>query len=195
MAEPNPAEKGHQFHFEVDIQGAHRAADGPYVDEEQPAGLPFRTTVRAWNLRDACFAAAALALSDWTQPDENGPGSFELLDAAAERGHDAMFEGTLAESGIERDLWHQVVLAVLADPRLLPHWARAARNDADNWHRQCLALDEELQRTRRERDQARTEANVLRCRVDDAVSWIDEPDDASPTVQLAKIEHALRGPR
>ena len=46
-----------------------------------------------------------------------------------------------------------------------------------------------------ERDQARTVANVLRCRIDDAVSWLDEPDDASPAVQLAKIEHALRGPR
>jgi len=46
-----------------------------------------------------------------------------------------------------------------------------------------------------ERDQARTVAGVLRCRIDDAVSWIDEADDASPAVQLAKIEHALRGPR
>lgn len=46
-----------------------------------------------------------------------------------------------------------------------------------------------------ERDQARTVANVLRGRLDDAVSWIDEPDDASPAVQLAKIDAALRGPR
>lgn len=46
-----------------------------------------------------------------------------------------------------------------------------------------------------ERNQERTVANVLRCRIDDAVSWLDEPDDASTAVQLAKIEAALRGPR
>ena len=147
MAEPGP-EQGHQFHFEVDIQGAHRSADGLYVDEEQPAGLPFRVTVRAWNLRDACLAAAALALGGWTQPDENGAGSFELLNAAAERAHEAMHDCELAPDGIERELWQKVVLAVLADPRLLPAWARGARVDADTWRRACSSLDGELQALR-----------------------------------------------
>lgn len=80
--------------------------------------------------------------------------TFDLLDAAAERGHDAMFEGQLPADGIERDLWHQVVLAVLDDPQLLPAWARAARADADTWHRAANDLDAELQRTRKEHDLA-----------------------------------------
>ncbi|GAB3156445.1 hypothetical protein GCM10027258_62890 [Amycolatopsis stemonae] len=145
----NPAD-GHQFHFSVDIQGAYRVGDGPYVDADQPAGLPFTVTVRAWNLRDACLAAAGLALGGWTAPDETTLSTFELLDAAAERGHNAMFEGDLPAEGIERDLWHKVVLAVLDDPRLLPHWARAARVDADNWHRQCTSLDAQLEEKGRE---------------------------------------------
>lgn len=154
MTEPAGPEQGHQFHFEVDIQGAHRSADGPYVDEERPAGLPFRVTVRAWNLRDACLAAAELALGGWTPPDENGATTFDLLNAAAERAHEAMHDCELAPDGIERELWQKVVLAVLDDPELLPAWARGARVDADTWRRACSDLDEELQRTRKERDLA-----------------------------------------
>jgi len=190
VAEPNLAENGHQFHFEVDVQGAHRSADGPYVDEERPAGLPFRVTVRAWNLRDACLAAAKLALGGWTQPDENGPGSFELVDAAAERGHNAMFEGELAADGIERDLWRQVVLAVLADPRLLPHWARAARVDADNWHRQCNNLDIELERLRAQLRQLEEHcADVVRRRSDLAME-LDKRSDERDERQ-ARIDRVL----
>lgn len=158
MTELAGPEQGHQFHFEVDIQGAHRSADGPYVDEEQPAGLPFRVTVRAWNLRDACLAAAELALSGWTQPDENGAGSFDLLNAAAERAHEAMHDCELAPDGIERELWQKVVLAVLDDPRLLPAWARGARVDADTWRRACSDLDAELQCTRKDRDRYKAQA-------------------------------------
>ncbi|MGW4525153.1 hypothetical protein [Amycolatopsis sp. NPDC004378] len=183
MAEPNPAENGHQFHFTVDIQGAHRVGDGPYVDEEQPAGLPFTVTVRAWNLRDACIAAAALSLADWTQPDENGAGSFELLDAAAERGHNAMFEGELAADGIERDLWHKVVLAVLADPQLLSHWARAARIDADNWHRQCRDLDAELEEWR-STAKSGTRAGWVLSRVREALGT---PDGRAVSVHAAEV--------
>lgn len=77
--------------------------------------------------------------------------------------------------------------------------ARAERNEAmvnGARHRENHGLcDEAVKKLAAERDQARTVANVLRCRVDDAVSWLDEPDDASPAVQLAKIEAALRGPR
>ena len=77
--------------------------------------------------------------------------------------------------------------------------ARAQRNEAmENGvrHRENHgACDEAVERLQGERDQARTVASVLRCRIDDAVSWLDEPDDASPAVQLAKIDAALRGPR
>lgn len=50
----------------------------------------------------------------------------ELIDQAAERGHDAMFEGSLSD-GIERALWHQVVRAILATPGLLADTGWEAR--------------------------------------------------------------------
>lgn len=46
------------------------------------------------------------------------------LDAAADRAHNAYFEGELAESGIERELWRNVVRAV----RLAPQHPRGSDN-------------------------------------------------------------------
>lgn len=93
-------------------------------------------------------AARAHIAAGHPMPQPVKADTFELLDAAAERGHNAMFEGDLPAEGIERELWHKVVLAVLDDPQLLPHWARAARVDAETWRRQCSTLDGELEKLR-----------------------------------------------
>lgn len=53
-----------------------------------------------------------------SQPDRPAA-SGDTLDRAAEAGHDALFDGALAESGIERELWRNVVRAVAATPGLL----------------------------------------------------------------------------
>lgn len=38
-------------------------------------------------------------------------------------------------------------------------------------------------------------ANERRCRIEEALTWIDDPDDASHELQLAKIRECLEGPR
>jgi hypothetical protein len=59
-------EDGHQFHFSVCVQGAHRGADGLYHDESEPVEYePFTLTVRAWNLAAACRRAAETPLAEW----------------------------------------------------------------------------------------------------------------------------------
>lgn len=59
-------EEGHQFHFSVCVQGAHRDPEGIYRDEPEPVEYdPFTLTVRAWNLSAACERAAATPLSAW----------------------------------------------------------------------------------------------------------------------------------
>jgi len=57
--------------------------------------------------------------------------TFELLDAAAKRGHSAMTNGELPAEGDERDLWHKVALAILNDPNLLPACVHAAEVRAE----------------------------------------------------------------
>lgn len=102
----------------------------------------------------------AAAVSDWLadaarnweaagHPMPVPPTVADLLDPAAENGHDAMFEGELPAEGIERELWHKVVLAVLDTPGLLPAKAAAARADAQIWRRACddLAADNERLKT------------------------------------------------
>lgn len=46
----------------------------------------------------------------------------ESLDQAADRAHAAMFEGELAAEGIERELWRNVVRAVLRTPAIMADW-------------------------------------------------------------------------
>lgn len=53
----------HLFHFSVTVQGAH--AD--YVGE------PFRLTVEAWSLSEACARAAEVPFPDWAMPPEEPP--------------------------------------------------------------------------------------------------------------------------
>lgn len=65
MAEPSPAENGHQFHFAVYTQASVAVVGGPHTDATEPDPDPFRATVRAWNLRDACRAAADVPLHRW----------------------------------------------------------------------------------------------------------------------------------
>ena len=61
--EPPP---GHQFHFQVCIQGQHRVGDGPRIDEPEPTEYtPFRLTVRASSLTEACRKAADTPLHKW----------------------------------------------------------------------------------------------------------------------------------
>lgn len=152
MAEQPGPEQGHQFHFTVQLQASVAVVDGPHTDlpAPLPGAEPFTVTVRAWNLRDACRAAAELALNDWAHGDDQLPSTYDLLNAAAERAYQAMHDCELAAGGIERDLWQKVVLAVLADPSLLPAWARGARADADTWRRACSDLDAELEEWRAE---------------------------------------------
>lgn len=64
------AEDGHQFHFSVTSQGSYAVGDGPHEDSEY-IGEPFRLTVRAWSLREACEKAAAVSLAEWVQPEED----------------------------------------------------------------------------------------------------------------------------
>lgn len=81
---------GHQFHFALQVQGSHRFRDGPYTDEPAPlpSTEPFRATVRAWNLRDACTAAALLPLNEWVHEDDDasplrqGEGEPEVVEQA-----------------------------------------------------------------------------------------------------------------
>lgn len=62
---------GHQFHFAVRVQGSSAVVGGPHVDDGQPAEDPFQVTVRAWNLRDACRAAAEIPLGQWSLDGKN----------------------------------------------------------------------------------------------------------------------------
>lgn len=68
---PGPSD-GHQFHFAVTVQGSYRIEGDPtYYDcEPDPAAEPFRLTVRAWNLVDACRVAAEVPFPQWTHPCE-----------------------------------------------------------------------------------------------------------------------------
>lgn len=58
-------EDGHQFHFTVYLQASTGVVGGPLADVEEIPSEAFRVTVRAWNLRDACLAAAELQLNSW----------------------------------------------------------------------------------------------------------------------------------
>jgi hypothetical protein len=63
-------EDGHQFHFAVRVQGSSAVVGEPHVDAEEPGEDAFRVTVRAWNLRDACQAAAVIPLGQWSLDGE-----------------------------------------------------------------------------------------------------------------------------
>lgn len=70
-ADPGPA-AGHQFHFAVTVQGAYQVEGDPahYDCEPDPDAQPFRLTVRAANLVDACRKAAQVPFPQWTHPGE-----------------------------------------------------------------------------------------------------------------------------
>lgn len=67
---------GHQFHFVVTVQGSYQVVgdprivgDVPYRDcAPDPSAEPFRLTVRAWSLVEACAIAAQTPLPQWTCP-------------------------------------------------------------------------------------------------------------------------------
>jgi hypothetical protein len=71
-----------------------------------------------------------------------------LIDQAAERAHEAMHDCQLAEGGIERDLWRQVVRAVLETPGLMITAEDIERMVKDAMERTAAALrvhfDQEL---------------------------------------------------
>lgn len=73
---PEPAhvegpEDGHQFHFEVKVQGSYGITGDPkHYDADLFPGPGFQLTVRAWSLQEACAKAAQVPLPDWTMPDE-----------------------------------------------------------------------------------------------------------------------------
>jgi hypothetical protein len=65
------ARLGHQFHFQVMVQGAYRGTDGFYHDGAEPVEYePFTLTVRAWDLPTACRRAAETPLADWKHAGE-----------------------------------------------------------------------------------------------------------------------------
>jgi hypothetical protein len=69
--ESGDARHGHQFHFQVCVQGAYRGTDGLYHDSAEPVEYhPFTLTVRAWDLAAACRRAAETPLAEWTQGGE-----------------------------------------------------------------------------------------------------------------------------
>lgn len=61
--QPPDADRRHRFEFAVTVQGA----DADWVGE------PFRLTVRAWSLAEACGTAMVTPLHEWTQPAEEDP--------------------------------------------------------------------------------------------------------------------------
>lgn len=68
------ARRGHQFHFQVMVQGAYRGADGLYHDEVEPVEYdPFTLTVRAWSLAAACRRAAETPLDQWEHAGREEP--------------------------------------------------------------------------------------------------------------------------
>lgn len=81
------------------------------------------------------------------------PLSPDLIDQAAERGHDAMFEGTLP-NGIERALWHQVVRAILSTPGLF--------TDPEAKYRAQMLAEEARDAAFAERDQLLTLVRSVR---------------------------------
>lgn len=64
------ADDGHQFHFAVSIQGSSAVVGEPHRDVDW-IGEPFKLTVRAWSLSEACAKAAAVPLPGWTLPDDD----------------------------------------------------------------------------------------------------------------------------
>lgn len=52
----------HLFHFSVTVQGPL---------DEWIGGEPFKLTVRAWNLPEACARAAEVPFPEWTMPPED----------------------------------------------------------------------------------------------------------------------------
>lgn len=50
----------HYFHFDVTVQGPHADCTGE----------PFKLTVRAYNLQEACARAAEVPFPEWTMPPE-----------------------------------------------------------------------------------------------------------------------------
>jgi hypothetical protein len=64
-------EDGHQFHFSVRPQGSYRITGETGYADSGEIGEPFRITVRAWNLRDACLVAAQAAMADWAHINED----------------------------------------------------------------------------------------------------------------------------
>jgi hypothetical protein len=65
------ARNGHQFHFQVCVQGSYRVGDGPYQDAPEPEEYePFTLTVRARNLAAACRKAAETPLAKWKHAGE-----------------------------------------------------------------------------------------------------------------------------
>lgn len=81
------ARLGHQFHFQVMIQGAHRNTEGLYVDAPEPEEYdPFTLTVRAWNLQAACRKAAETPLAKWKHDgEEMGARPWRLADLSDDR--------------------------------------------------------------------------------------------------------------
>lgn len=65
---PTAQEEGepHLFHFFVTVQG--------HLDNW--TGEPFKLTVRAWNLQEACARAAEVPLPEWTMPPEDDAPAF-----------------------------------------------------------------------------------------------------------------------
>jgi len=165
--------------------GVHHYEDSRVIDLTPLHLVPDHVTTQ-WGLRSGnapvvhpCSENAAsygARMTDQTETAGAEPvvtNTFELLDAAAERGYNTMFEGDLPTEGIERALWHKVALAILDDPKLLPAWARGARVDADNWRRQCSALDARLDAARRNATDAERIANGLRAERDELKARIE----------------------
>ena len=64
--DPGPG-AGHQFHFVVRVQGSYSIGGDPrhYDCDPDTISEPFRLTVRAWSLPEACRIAARVSLSEW----------------------------------------------------------------------------------------------------------------------------------
>lgn len=71
---PGSPEDGHQFHFEVRVQGSYGITGDPkHYDAPLFPGPGFRLTVRAWSLQEACAKAAQVPLPGWHMPGEEVP--------------------------------------------------------------------------------------------------------------------------
>jgi hypothetical protein len=152
------------------------------------------------HVSDAEFATAAAAVGNGfvqlAAVEQWAAGRAEDVERQAERrAQDAPLNASIVEA-------HQLA-AELAQQQLKTLRANEIVVDAAAFQREAQARaearphdDEPVNLRETDADMAARfagQVGELTSRIDDALSWLDEPDDATPEIQLAKIRAALTG--